>query len=165
VKLLHAPDIRREDFASLRGVYAGGDVVPPARQRQFRAFAGLPIQVGWGMTEAIWLTVCRDPRLERQGCIGRPVGGTEIRVAGEDGQALPDGEIGEFWVKGPMVMREYWRDPDATARAFADGWFRTGDTAAAATRTERIGSRRGSRTSSSATPQSSHPARSKPRST
>jgi acyl-CoA synthetase (AMP-forming)/AMP-acid ligase II len=79
------------------------------------------------MTEAIWLTVCRDPRLERQGCIGRPVGGTEIRVAREDGQALPDGEIGEFWVKGPMVMREYWRDPDATARAFANGWFRTGD--------------------------------------
>jgi long-chain acyl-CoA synthetase len=44
VKLLHAPDIRREDFASLRGVYTGGDVAPPARQRQFRAFAGLPIQ-------------------------------------------------------------------------------------------------------------------------
>jgi long-chain acyl-CoA synthetase len=126
-KLLRAPDIRPEDFAALRGVYTGGDVVPPARQRQFREFTGLPIQVGWGMTEAIWVTVCRTPDLERQGCIGRPVGGAQIRVAGEDGKRLPDGETGEFWVKGPMVMREYWHDPDTTARAFADGWFRTGD--------------------------------------
>jgi long-chain acyl-CoA synthetase len=47
-KLLQAPEIRREDFASLRGVYTGGNVVPPARQRQFREFTGLPIQVGWG---------------------------------------------------------------------------------------------------------------------
>jgi long-chain acyl-CoA synthetase len=126
-KLLRAPDIRPEDFAALRGVYTGGDVVPPARQRQFWEFTGLPIQVGWGMTEAIWVTVCRTPDLERQGCIGRPVGGAQIRVAGEDGKRLPDGETGEFWVKGPMVMREYWHDPDTTARAFADGWFRTGD--------------------------------------
>jgi long-chain acyl-CoA synthetase len=126
-KLLQAPEIRREDFASLRGVYTGGDVVPPAWQRQFREFTGLPIQVGWGMTEAIWLTVCRDPGLELPGCIGRPVGGAEICVTGENGQELRDGEIGEFWVKGPMVMREYWRNSEATARAFANGWFRTGD--------------------------------------
>jgi long-chain acyl-CoA synthetase len=126
-KLLQAPEIRREDFTSLRGVYTGGDVVPPARQRQFREFTGLPIQVGWGMTEAIWLTVCRDPGLELPGCIGRRVGGAEICVIGENGQELRDGEIGEFWVKGPMVMREYWRNSEATARAFANGWFRTGD--------------------------------------
>ncbi|MCI0466555.1 MAG: acyl--CoA ligase [Beijerinckiaceae bacterium] len=126
-KLLRAPEIRREDFAALRGVYTGGDVVPPALQRQFLAFTGLPIQVGWGMTEAIWLTVCRDPGAERQGCIGRPASGVEIRISGEDGHALGDGETGEFWVKGPMVMREYWRDPEATARAFDNGWFRTGD--------------------------------------
>lgn len=127
VKLLHAPDIRREDFASLRGVYTGGDVVPAAREQQFRAFAGLPIQVGWGMTEAIWLTICRDPGTERLGCIGRPVGGAQVRVVGADGKDVRDGEIGEFWVRGPMLMREYRGDPDATARAFVDGWFRTGD--------------------------------------
>ncbi|MCI0600828.1 MAG: fatty acid--CoA ligase family protein, partial [Beijerinckiaceae bacterium] len=72
-------------------------------------------------------TVCRDPGDERQGCIGRPMGGVEIRVAGEDGRPLGAGETGEFWLKGPMVMREYWRDPDATARVFVNGWFRTGD--------------------------------------
>jgi long-chain acyl-CoA synthetase len=48
VKLLHAGHPSR-GFRLMRGVYTGGDVVPPARQRQFRAFAGLPIQVGWGI--------------------------------------------------------------------------------------------------------------------
>ncbi|MCI0467966.1 MAG: acyl--CoA ligase [Beijerinckiaceae bacterium] len=126
-KLLRAPQIKRADFASLRGVYSGGDVVPPALQRQFQDFACLPIEVGYGMTEAIWLTVCRDPGTDEPGCIGRPVGGAELRVAGEDGSTLRTGETGEFWVKGPMVMRKYWRDPEATARAFSGGWFRTGD--------------------------------------
>jgi long-chain acyl-CoA synthetase len=127
MKLLHAPGIRAEDFAGLRGVYTGGDAVPLTLQREFREFTGLPIQIGWGMTEAIWLTVCREGEREKPGCIGRPLTGVELRVAGENGKVLPPGEDGEFWVKGPMVMREYWRGPDATARAFAEGWFRTGD--------------------------------------
>jgi len=105
-------------MASLRGVYTGGDTVPAALQREFTEVMGKPIAVGYGMTEAIWLTVNRAPRPERDGCIGRPVGGTEIRA---------DADTGELLVRGPMLMSGYWEDEPLTGEALHDGWFRTGD--------------------------------------
>jgi long-chain acyl-CoA synthetase len=126
-KLVHWPGIGRDDFASLRGIFTGGDRVPEALQRRFIAVAGLPVQIGWGMTEAIWLTICREPRTGNDECIGRPVEGVAIRVTDPDGRDLPTGTIGELRVKGPMVMQGYWRNSEETARALEDGWLRTGD--------------------------------------
>jgi acyl-CoA synthetase (AMP-forming)/AMP-acid ligase II len=51
----------------------------------------------------------------------------DIRIVGEDGREQPAGEIGELWVRGPNVIPGYWNNPEATAAAFGDGWFRTGD--------------------------------------
>lgn len=127
VKLMHWPGIRADDFACLRGVFTGGDRVSAAWQRQFMALTGKPVQVGWGMTEAIWLTICREPRFDGEGCIGQPVAGVELRVTDPEGRDLPPGEVGEFRVRGPMVMLRYWEDPAETARAVEDGWLRTGD--------------------------------------
>ena len=126
-KLLHWPGIERADFASLRGVFTGGDSVPPALQQHFIDIAGLPIQIGWGMTEAIWLTICREPRFEDAECIGTPIDGVEIRATDPSGQDVADGASGELRVRGPMVMQGYWNDPDETARALEYGWLRTGD--------------------------------------
>jgi len=117
-QLVRAPGAERDWFASLRGVYTGGDTVPAALQRDFLALAGKPIAVGYGMTEAIWLTVEREPRLDRDGCIGRPVGGAQLR-------AEPD--TGELLVRGPMLMQGYWDDPELTRRSLTDGWLHTGD--------------------------------------
>jgi long-chain acyl-CoA synthetase len=127
VKLMHWPGARREDFASLRGVFTGGERVAGAWQKQFRDLTGLPIQVGWGLTEAIWLTICREPGLDQDGCIGRPVANVELRVTDPSGQDLPPGEVGELRVRGPMVMQRYWEDPEETAKALEAGWLRTGD--------------------------------------
>lgn len=118
-QVVRAPGATREWFSSLRGAYTGGDTVPAGVQRDFLDVAGLPIGVGWGLTEAIWLTVAHEPHLERDGCIGRPVGGAQIAA---------DPDSGELLVRGPMVMREYWEDPRRTAETLADGWLRTGDT-------------------------------------
>jgi long-chain acyl-CoA synthetase len=118
-QLIEAPGASPDAFASLRGIYTGGDTVPARLQKDFLDLAGLPIGVGWGMTEAIWLTVAREPHLERDGCIGTPVGGAEIRS---------DPHTGELLVRGPMVMREYWEDPELTEATLADGWLHTGDT-------------------------------------
>jgi len=122
----------RADFASLDTVFTGGDELPLALQRAFLDLTGLPIQVGWGMTEAIWLTIAREPELERRGFLGRPVAGVELRVVdvarGRFGRMVPDGEAGELWVRGPMVTPGYWRRPEADREVLAPGgWLRTGD--------------------------------------
>jgi long-chain acyl-CoA synthetase len=117
-QVVRAPGAERAWFSSLRGVYTGGDTVPAALQKEFLTVTGLPIAVGWGLTEAIWLTIVRKPHLERDGCIGRPVRGVQVRA---------DEETGELQVRGPMVMREYWEDEELTAATLADGWLRTGD--------------------------------------
>ncbi|NMN97234.1 class I adenylate-forming enzyme family protein [Antrihabitans stalactiti] len=117
-QVLREPGMQRSWFSSLRGVYTGGDTVPAALQREFMAASGLPIGVGWGMTEAIWLTISRDPQLDRDGCIGVPVTGLEVRT---------DPETGELLVRGPMVMDHYWEDETLTAATLTDGWLHTGD--------------------------------------
>lgn len=108
----------RDWFASFRGVYTGGDTVPAVLQQDFHSVFGLPIGVGWGMTEAIWLTVSRTPRPERDGCIGSPLG--EVAVRRDPGS-------GELQVRGPMVMSGYWEDDDLTRSTLAGGWLHTGD--------------------------------------
>nr|WP_267244115.1 class I adenylate-forming enzyme family protein [Streptomyces sp. PR69] len=61
---------------------------------------------------------------------GRPAPAVEARIVGRDGRELPDGETGELHLRGQSLVRGYWRDEEATARAFTpDGWFRTGDLA------------------------------------
>jgi long-chain acyl-CoA synthetase len=117
-QLLRAPGVCRDWFVSLRGVYTGGDTVPGAVQRAFSDIAGLPIAVGYGMTEGIWLTVQRDARTDRDGCIGRSVGGVRLRR---------DGATGELLVAGPMVMLKYWDDDLRNAETLHEGWLRTGD--------------------------------------
>ncbi|WP_239505142.1 AMP-binding protein, partial [Proteus mirabilis] len=67
---------------------------------------------------------------EWSGTIGFPLSSTEVSVRGADGMPAPLGEPGELCVRGPQVMRGYWKRPDETARATtADGFFRTGDVA------------------------------------
>jgi malonyl-CoA/methylmalonyl-CoA synthetase len=63
----------------------------------------------------------------RAGAVGLPFPGVSVRILNHEGQPVADGEIGEVYVKGPNVCAGYWRRPDATAEAFVDGWFRTGD--------------------------------------
>ena len=63
------------------------------------------------------------------GSIGRPAPGCAIRLVDGDGAEVPDGEVGEIEVKGANVAIGYWDDQAATAAAFRDGWFRTGDLA------------------------------------
>jgi long-chain acyl-CoA synthetase len=59
--------------------------------------------------------------------IGLPVVGTDVKIADDNGNELPRGQIGELWISGPNNVRGYWNKPEATASAFVDGWFRSGD--------------------------------------
>ena len=68
-----------------------------------------------------------EEQTRRLGSAGREVIYTKVRVVDEDGNDLPPGETGEIIVQSPLVMKEYWKNPEATAAAIRDGWLYTGD--------------------------------------
>jgi long-chain acyl-CoA synthetase len=85
---------------------------------------------GWGMSETCALGLSTpNAAIFRQNSVGVPTVDMDIRIVGEDGVDLPLGQEGEIWIKGAMVMKEYWHRPEETADAFVDGWLRTGDIA------------------------------------
>src|SRR5690606_15478142 len=61
--------------------------------------------------------------------VGRPRREIDVAVRDDDGRPVPDGEVGELWLRSPTQMSGYWGDPDATAATIVDGWLRTGDLA------------------------------------
>jgi long-chain acyl-CoA synthetase len=101
----------------LREFGAGGAALPVAIAEGFSA-AGIPILQGYGLTETAPIISFNTPDSNRDGTVGRPLPGVEVRIAAD----------GEILTRGPHVMRGYWKD-DASTRLVldADGWFATGD--------------------------------------
>ncbi len=108
---------------SLRQMGFGGAPLPPDVELFMRE-GGFPYFVGYGMTECAPLIAgCRLGQT-RTGSCGTPVEGIELRISSPD----PATGVGEVEVRGPMVTRGYYKNPEATRAAFtADGWLRTGD--------------------------------------
>jgi fatty-acyl-CoA synthase len=126
-----APEFVRADLSSLRTAIVGGAPMP---RRLLAAFAarGVTIAQGYGLTEAAPNVLCLAPEdaARRQGWAGRPYPHVDVALRDPASGALLHGAaIGELVVRGPSVFPGYWRNPDATARAFADGWLLTGDVA------------------------------------
>ncbi|GGU32860.1 class I adenylate-forming enzyme family protein [Streptomyces lavendofoliae] len=108
----------------------GGAAAPPGLVA--RCPRGVEPRNGYGLTETSGGVLAHFGASYRRfpGSVGRPTPVTEVRIAAPDGRALPDGEVGELWLRGQSLVRGYWGDPEATAAAFTpDGWFRTGDLA------------------------------------
>jgi long-chain acyl-CoA synthetase len=115
-------------WKSVRLGISGGAAMPVALMQAFEQRFGIPILEGDGPTECGPVTAVNPPvGLRKPGSIGPPIDGVEMRIADAGGRTLPDGEYGEVCVRGPGVMRGYWRLPDETAAAFFGDWFRTGD--------------------------------------
>lgn len=107
----------------LRFAYAGGSPLPPSLKAQVEQLLGLPLHNGYGLTETSpTVSQTRLDRPRSDTSVGHAIPGIEVRVvAGEDG-------VGELWVRGPNVMRGYYREPALTAAVLdADGWLNTGD--------------------------------------
>jgi fatty-acyl-CoA synthase len=93
------------------------------------SFPGTNIVAAFGQTELSPITcvLMGDESLRKIGSVGRPVPPVAARVVGPDMEDVAQGEVGELIYRGPSLMRGYWRRPDATAEAFAGGWFHSGD--------------------------------------
>jgi acyl-CoA synthetase (AMP-forming)/AMP-acid ligase II len=114
---------------ALRFLSAGGSPLDPAIKAETEALFGRVLNNGYGLTESA-PTICQT-RLDapRADCsVGHVLPGVEVRIVGEDGRDVPDGQVGELWSRGPGTMKGYYRAPELTAEVIdSDGWLNTGD--------------------------------------
>jgi acyl-CoA synthetase (AMP-forming)/AMP-acid ligase II len=111
----------------LRFIRSSSASLPGPVMEQMEATFGCPLVESYGMTEASH-QMCSNPLAgpRKPGKVGRPAG-PEVAIMTDDGTLLPQGEIGEVVIRGPNVTQGYEANPDANAKAFTQGWFRTGD--------------------------------------
>lgn len=106
---------------------SGSAPLPPQILEEFQQRFGHTILERYGMTET--MMNISNPYLgeRRAGTVGIPLPGISVQIRDAEGRVLGDEVEGELYVRGPNVFREYWKRPDATAAAFSNGYFRTGD--------------------------------------
>jgi len=127
-RLLDCPRFDRAACRTIRLFVSGSAPLPAETSRLFAERGGQVPLERYGMTEAVVITTNPLHGERRPGSVGRPVEGVELRIADAEDQPLPRGETGMIQIRGPAVMKGYWRNPEKTAEEFASGgWFRTGD--------------------------------------
>jgi acyl-CoA synthetase (AMP-forming)/AMP-acid ligase II len=128
--ILALPGIEQRDLSSVRLLIDGGEKMPiPLIERLQLTFPNAWFADAYGLTETVSGDTFLDKAntLTKLGSVGRPCLFVELDIWDEQGASLPAGERGEVVLRGPKVFKGYWRDPDATAKAFEGGWFHTGD--------------------------------------
>ena len=132
--VVRLPRARQVDYSRLTHILYGAAPIPLDLLRECIAVFGCGFVQQYGMTETTGTVVYLPPQDHdpagnaRMRSAGLPMPGVELKVLGEDGQALPPGEVGEVAIRSPANMAGYWKLPEATAETIAaDGWLRTGD--------------------------------------
>ncbi|MCY4093383.1 MAG: long-chain fatty acid--CoA ligase [Caldilineaceae bacterium] len=135
--IINHPKVDDADLSSIRACLSGGMSLPGEIQRRFEQITGGKLVEGYGLTETSPVA-CANPinGMRKEGSIGFPVPSTEVAIVGlernEEGEfePVPAGEEGELIIRGPQVMKGYWKRPEETAEAISEeGWFHTGDIA------------------------------------
>jgi long-chain acyl-CoA synthetase len=127
--LLQHPQFKSVDFSQLCLSQAGGMAASEGTAKHWQQVTGCPMVEGWGMSETCAIgTNNIVTSKEFTGTIGLPLPGIDIAIKDDEGNSLPLGSAGEICIKGPNVMRGYYKQPGETQKAFtADGFMRTGD--------------------------------------
>ncbi|MEN3161689.1 AMP-binding protein [Tistrella mobilis] len=130
--MLALPEFRQTDLSALKTCASGGAPLPVEVRDAFERATGIPVLEGWGMTEtspAGTASQARDGYRTPRGSCGLPLPGLILEIVdlNDPDRLLPPGQTGELCIRGPNVMKGYWKRPDATAEAFAGGRFHTGD--------------------------------------
>ena len=131
--IINHPKVKEFDLRSLKFCGSGGAPLPVEVGQRFFALTGCQLNEGWGMTETSPTGTFTPARGKRKaGSCGMPLPGIELKfeAIGKPGQDAVPGEPGEMCIRGPNVMKGYWKNEAATQESFtADGYFRTGDVA------------------------------------
>lgn len=122
------PDNATTDFSRVEVMLAGAEAVPNALVEWWQQ-RGLTIQEGYGMTESAASNCVLDKAdvATMVGSAGKAAMHTEMKIVREDGCDAAPGELGEIWMRGPAITPGYWNRPEANAKSFSGGWFRSGD--------------------------------------
>jgi malonyl-CoA/methylmalonyl-CoA synthetase len=128
VRMLEFPGELAQRIGTRMRLFVSGSAPLPAQvHEEFRAKYGHTILERYGMSETLMNLSNPYEGERRAGSVGFAMPGVSLRILDAERQPVAEGRIGELYVRGPNVCAGYWRRPDATAEAFVDGWFRTGD--------------------------------------
>jgi len=134
--MLAVPGVADHDYADLHALIYGASPISETLLADAVRTFGCDFHQAYGMTEASGTIVLLGPEdhdpdgpnRHRLRACGKPLPGVEIRIVDpETGIDVDDGAVGELWIRSASVMRGYWKDPEQTAQAIVDGWFRSGD--------------------------------------
>lgn len=125
--LLNLPNERKD--STMRGIICGGALLPSATQQAFESRFDVPVYEGYGLTETTSFSTFNplDKSQRKIGSVGQVLPVNEVAVLDEDGNEVPDGEIGELCIHGYNVFLEYNKLPAASEYVFRGGWFHSGD--------------------------------------
>ena len=130
--LINNPDFTKRDLSSLEETNSGSAALPPELAKKWEEVVGIKVGQGFGLTETSPITHMAAKWMPeiRSESIGVPIIDTDAKIVNSDTlKELKPGEIGELLIKGPQVMKGYWKNPEETKKTIMDGWLRTGDLA------------------------------------
>ncbi|OPY84224.1 MAG: Long-chain-fatty-acid--CoA ligase [Smithella sp. PtaU1.Bin162] len=123
------PESRTKDFSTARLGFSGAGVFATPVRKAFENRFGLKVYQYYGLTENSPGVTVEDPLVPERNyeSVGTALPGVEIKIVDDSNNELPPGEHGELCVRGPYLMKEYWKNPEATKEAMRGGWLHTGD--------------------------------------
>lgn len=128
-KLLETPEFRAaaKTWSNVRLFTCGSAPIRTEVLPALQEILGKPVINRYGMSEAYVITSLPLDGPWPDGSVGLPLSGVELRIQTGEGQSAPPAEVGAVQIRGPNIFSQYWNKPEATAAAFAGGWFDTGD--------------------------------------
>jgi long-chain acyl-CoA synthetase len=130
IAMLSHPKLKTFDLSSLKYCVSGGAPLPVDVKERFEKITGCKVVEGYGLSEASPSVTCNPVEGPvKSGSIGQPLPGTivSLRDLADPAKEVPLGDKGEICVKGPQVMKGYWKRPEETANQFIGDFLRTGD--------------------------------------